>query len=84
MEKTKFEHDCEAHCAQCIKEGTDLCYCPGHCRDEVEFSRCGLCGRIYCSEDAEVCMHLCAVCEARIDQNVDANNEIIDINLFKN
>lgn len=84
MEKTNFEHDCEAHCAKCVSDGLDICNCPGHCKDEAEFSRCGICGQVYCSEEGQPCMRLCGECEARIDQNIDANNEIININLFKN
>lgn len=84
MEKTKFERDCEAHCAECLSQGMDICNCPGHFINEVEFSRCGICGIAYCSEEGQTDMHICGECEARVDQNVDANNEIINPNLFNN
>jgi hypothetical protein len=82
MEKTKFELECEEHCSQCIKQSMDICNLPGHCKEEAELARCGVCGNIYCSEEALTELNICATCESKISSNVDANNEIVNKNLF--
>lgn len=83
MEKTKFELECEQHCAECIKNSMDICNLPGHNRDEVELARCGVCGEIYCTEEAETENNICASCLSLISRNIDADNEIVEPNLFK-
>ena len=77
MEKTKFELDCEQYCSECMRESLDICNLPGHCKDEVELSRCGICGKVYCSEESLTEINLCGRCSSDICGNVDANNEII-------
>ena len=83
MEKTKFELECEKLCAECMNQGFDLCNAEGHCKDAVEFARCGICGNIYCSEEAMTEHNICATCESKISSNVDADNEVINKNLFQ-
>ena len=78
MEKTKFELDCEQCCAQCMRDSLDICNLPGHCHDEVEMARCGICGKVYCSEEALTEVNTCASCGSIISRNIDANNEILD------
>lgn len=80
--KTKFENECEELCRVCIASGHDLCHQAG--AQEQEHARCGICGKVYCAEEASPELHLCAECEARIDQNIDVDNEIINANLFGN
>jgi len=82
MEKTNFELSCEKLCAECMNQGFDLCNAENHCKDEVEFARCGICGNVYCSEEAITELNACATCLSRCSQNVEANNEIVNKNLF--
>lgn len=82
MEKTKFELECEQHCSQCINSSMDICNLPGHCKEEAELARCGICGNIYCSEEALTELNVCASCLSRCSQNVDADNEIVNKKLF--
>jgi hypothetical protein len=82
MDKTKFEKDCNNLCLTCMTQGFDLCNVEGHCKDEVEFARCGVCGNVYCTEEALTELNICASCLSVISNNVDANNEIINKNLF--
>lgn len=77
MEKTKFELDCEQCCSDCMRESLDICNLPGHCKDEVELARCGICGKVYCSEESLTEINTCGRCSSDICGNVDANNEII-------
>jgi len=83
MEKTKFELQCEEHCGNCVKKGWNICNLPGHSAPDTQFSRCGICGKIYCSEDSEVESNICADCRSIISSNVDADNEVINKNLFQ-
>ena len=74
MNKSKKLTELEAHCSKCIINHEDTC----HPECELpHFYRCGLCGEVYCDEANPESEILCSSCQNSIENNFDADGNII-------